>query len=207
MGKISVHNMNNEPVSELEMGTFWDEEVKSYLLHDMVRYQLAGRRQVTAVNRNRSAVRGGGKKPYKQKGTGNARQGCVRAPHYVGGGRAFASNGEERYSFKLNKKVRKSALKNALAFKYQQGQVLVFDKLEMEKVSTKEFAGFLKKVNVCSALIVLSSDSFNLALSARNIPYMKVVPSEGVNVYDVLKYKNIIMAEQAVSQLEGALAQ
>ena len=96
MGKISVHNMNNEPVSELEMGTFWDEEVKSYLLHDMVRYQLAGRRQSTAVNRNRSAVRGGGKKPYKQKGTGNARQGCIRAPHYVGGGRAFASNGEER---------------------------------------------------------------------------------------------------------------
>ena len=98
-------------------------------------------------------------------------------------------------------------MKNALAFKYQQGQLLVFDKLEMEKVSTKEFAGFLKKVNVCSALIVLPEDSFNLALSARNIPYMKVVPSEGVNVYDVLKYKNIIMAEQAVSQLEGALAQ
>lgn len=208
MAKISIYDINQNQVSEKEIAdSVFAGEVKNHLVHDMVRYQLAARRQGTVGNKNRSAVRGGGKKPYRQKGTGNARQGCNRAPHYVGGGVAFAATGNENYAIKLNRKVRKAALKSALASKLQKEQVLVFDSLDQGKVSTKEFAAFLNRLGVASALVVISEDNSNVILSARNIPNVKVVRAEGVNVYDLLKYKNLIMTEAAVSQLEGALSQ
>ncbi|NLC72006.1 MAG: 50S ribosomal protein L4 [Desulfuromonadaceae bacterium] len=207
MAKISIYDINKNQVSEKEIAdSVFSGEIKSYLVHDMVRYQLAARRQGTVANKNRSAVRGGGKKPYKQKGTGNARQGCIRAPHYVGGGVAFAATGNENYAIKLNRKVRKAALKSALAFKLQQEKLLVFDSLDQGKVSTKEFAAFLKRLGIASALVVISEDNSNIVLSARNIPNVKVVRTEGVNVFDLLKYKNLLMTEEAVFQLEGALS-
>jgi large subunit ribosomal protein L4 len=207
MAKISVYDINKNQVAEQEIAdTVFAGEVKSYLLHDMVRYQLAARRQGSVLNKTRAAVSGGGKKPYKQKGTGNARQGCIRAPHYVGGGVAFAATGNENYTIKLNRKVRKAALKSALALKLQQEQLLIFDSLDQGKISTKEFAAFLKRLGVASALVVISEDNSNVVLSARNIPNIKVVRTEGVNVYDLLKYKNVLMTQEAVSQLEGALS-
>ncbi|MBN1141055.1 MAG: 50S ribosomal protein L4 [Deltaproteobacteria bacterium] len=208
MAKISIYDINKNQVSEKEIAdSVFSGEVKSYLVHDMVRYQLAGRRQGSVANKSRGEVRGGGKKPYRQKGTGNARQGCIRAPHYVGGGVAFAATGNENYRIKLNRKVRKAALRSALAHKLQQDQLLVFDSLDQGKISTKEFAAFLNRMGIASALIVLSEDNANVTLSARNIPHIKVVRAEGVNVYDLLKYKSVLFTEQAVSQLEGALSQ
>ncbi len=206
MAKIEVFDIEKKPVSEKEVAdAIFQAEVKGHLIHDMVRYQLAGRRQGTAATKGRSDVAGGGKKPYRQKGTGNARQGCVRAPHYVGGGVAFGSHPRD-YSFKLNRKVKKSALKSALSLKFQEEQVLVFNSLDQGKVSTKEFSGFLTRLGVVSALIVVSDDNPNVMLSARNIPHVKVVRTEGVNVYDLMKYKNVLITEDAVSQLEGALS-
>jgi large subunit ribosomal protein L4 len=206
MAKIAVFDIEKKQVSEREMqDAIFQAEVKGHLIHDMVRYQLAARRQGTASTKSRSDVAGGGKKPYRQKGTGNARQGTVRAPHYVGGGVAFGSHPRD-FSFKLNRKVKKSALKSALSLKFQEEQVLVFNSLDQGKISTKEFSGFLNRLEVDSALIVISDDNPNIVLSARNIPHVKVVRAEGVNVFDLMKYKNILITEDAVSQLEGALS-
>jgi len=208
MAKISVYDINQNQVSEKEIAdNVFAGEIKPYLVHDMVRYQLAARRQATVGNKNRSAVRGGGKKPYRQKGTGNARQGTIRAPHFVGGGVAFAATGNENYAIKLNRKVRKAALKSVLASKLEKEQIMVFDSLDQGRVSTKDFAAFLKKLGMNSALIVISEDNPNVVLSARNIPHIKVVRTEGVNVYDLLKFKNLLMTAEAVTQLEGALSQ
>jgi large subunit ribosomal protein L4 len=206
MAKIAVFDIDKKQVSEREMqDAIFQTEVKGHLIHDMVRYQLAARRQGTAATKTRSEVAGGGKKPYRQKGTGNARQGCVRAPHYVGGGVAFGSHPRD-FSFKLNRKVKKSALKSALSLKFKEEQVLVFSSLDQGKISTKDFSGFLSRLGIGNALIVISDDNPNVVLSARNIPLIKVVRPEGVNVFDLMKYKNVLITEEAVSQLEGALS-
>jgi large subunit ribosomal protein L4 len=206
MAKIEVLDIEKRPVSEREVAdAVFQAEVKGHLIHDMVRYQLAGRRQGTAATKGRSEVAGGGKKPYRQKGTGNARQGCVRAPHYVGGGVVFGSHPRD-YSFKLNRKVKKSALKSALSLKFKNEQVMVFKSLDHGKVSTKEFSGFLRRLGINSALVVIPDDNPNVVLSARNIPNIKVVRAVGVNVYDLMKHQNVLITEDAVSQLEGALS-
>lgn len=205
MAKIAVFDMANKQVGEMELNdTVFNTDIKPYLLHDMVRYQLAARRQGTHAVKNRASVRGGGRKPYKQKGTGNARQGCIRAPHYVGGGVAFGPQPRE-YDFKLNRKVKKAALCSALSSRFQGEKLKVLNRFEMEQISTKSCAEVLSSLEVGGVLIVVGGPNTNLELSARNLKNVKVLRAEGVNVYDVLKYPNLVMTEDAVAQVEGAL--
>lgn len=206
MASIAVYDIHKNQVSERELSdAVFNDVVRGYLIHDMVRYQLAARRQGTADTKTRSEVSGGGKKPYKQKGTGNARQGCIRAPHYVGGGAAFGPTPRD-YSFKLNRKVKKAALRSALSVRYRDQKLTVLNAIELEKISTKGFVEVLNRFAIDKALVVIDGVNSNLELSARNLPSVKVLRAEGVNVYDVMRYPNLIVTEGAVSQLEGALA-
>jgi len=205
MAKIPVYDINRKQVSEREIAdAVFNDDVKGYLIHDMVRYQLAARRQGTAASKGRSEVSGGGKKPYRQKGTGNARQGTTRAPHFVGGGTVFGPQPRD-YRFKLNRKVKKAALRSALSVRFKEEKLTVFDSLDLEKVSTKAFAEVLKRFDLTNVLVVLDDSNPNVELSARNLPNVKVLRAEGVNVYDVLNYGNLVLTEGAVSRLEGAL--
>jgi large subunit ribosomal protein L4 len=207
MAKIAVYDINKNQVSERELAdAVFDADVKGYLIHDMVRYQLAARRQGTADSKTRSEVSGGGKKPYKQKGTGNARQGCIRAPHFVGGGAAFGPTPRD-YGFKLNRKVKKAALKSALSARFKEEKLTVLNVFDLDQISTKKFAEVMKRFEISSALVVIDGVDPKVELSARNLPNVKVLRAEGVNVYDVMKYRNLVLTEGAVTQLEGALGQ
>ncbi len=206
MAKIAVFDMSRKQVSERELvDEVFNTDVKEYLLHDMVRYQLAARRQGTAKVKGRSEVRGGGKKPFRQKGTGNARQGTTTAPNHVGGGVVFGPSPRD-YSFKLNRKVKQSALRSALSARYKEECMTVVTALDLEKISTKGFAEVLDRFELKKALIVIDGENTKLELSARNLPFVKVLRAEGVNVYDILKYPNLVMTEAAVDQIEGVLA-
>jgi large subunit ribosomal protein L4 len=206
MAKIAVYDIENKKVSERELDeAVFNTDVKGYLIHDMVRYQLAARRSGNACTKNRSAVSGGGKKLYRQKGTGNARQGTNRAPHFVGGGAAFGPQPRD-YSFKLNRKVKKAALRCALSARYKDEKIAVLDRFDLEKIGTKGFVEVLKRFELENVLIVLDGENPNVELSARNVPHVKVLRVDGVNVYDVMKHKNLVLTEGAVAQLEGALA-
>lgn len=206
MAKIAVFDINKNQVAERELADeVFNTDVKGYLIHDMVRYQLAARRQGTADTKTRSEVRGGGKKPYKQKGTGNARQGCIRAPHYVGGGAAFGP-GPRDYTFKLNRKVKKAALRSALSVRFKEAKLTVLNALEFDKISTKGFVEVLSRFEISNALVVVEGANQAVELSARNLQHVKVLRAEGVNVYDLMKYRNLILTEGAVAHLEGALA-
>lgn len=207
MAKVTVYDMQKNPLSERELAdSVFDTQVKGYLIHDVVRSQLAARRQGTAATKSRGMVAGGGKKPYKQKGTGNARQGCVRAPHYVGGGAAFGPS-PRQYGFKLNKKVRKSALCSALSARYQGDELLVLSEMKLDKISTKTFSQIMNALELENALVVIDGANPEVELSARNLHNVKVLRAEGLNVYDVMKYRNLVLTEGAVEVLEGALAQ
>lgn len=205
MAKIVVYDINRNQVAERELDdAVFNTEVKEYLIHDMVRYQLAARRQGTAKTKVRSEVRGGGRKPYKQKGTGNARQGSSRAPNHPGGGTVFGPTPRD-YEFKLNRKVKKSALKSALSARYRDEQMVVLNALQLEQISTQGFVEVLKRFALEKALVVVEGENHNLELSARNLPNIKVLHADGVNVYDVMKYPNLVLTTGAVDQIEGVL--
>ena len=205
MATVSIYDQDKKQVGERELAeTVFNTEVKEYLLHDMVRYQMAARRQGSAATKNRSAVKGGSKKPYRQKGTGNARQGTIRAPHYVGGGAAFGPS-PRSYSFKLNRKVKKAALCCALSSRHQDEKLVVVKDLAMDKISSKEFAALIKRFELEGALVVIDQADINVELSARNLYNVKVLRADGVNVYDILKYPNLILTDAAVNEIEGAL--
>lgn len=205
MATVAIFDQEKKQVGERELAdAVFNTEIKGYLLHDMVRFQLASRRQGTAAVKNRSAVAGGGKKPYRQKGTGNARQGTVRAPHFVGGGAAFGPQ-PRSYAFKLNRKVKKSALCSALSARFQGEKLTVLKDLSLEKISTKEFDQLMKRFELEGALVVIDQADAKVELSARNLRNVKVLRAEGVNVYDILKYPNLVLTDAAVSQIEGAL--
>jgi large subunit ribosomal protein L4 len=205
MAKIAVFDMDRKQVSERELvDEVFNTDVKEYLLHDMVRYQLAARRQGTAKVKSRGEVRGGGKKPYRQKGTGNARQGTTTAPNHVGGGVVFGPTPRD-YKFKLNRKVKQSALRSALSARYKDECMTVVNAFDLEKISTKGFAEVLDRFELKKTLIVVDGENTKLELSARNLPFVKVLRAEGVNVYDILKYPNLVMTEAAVDQIEGVL--
>ncbi len=206
MAKIAIYDINKNQVSERDLDdSVFNADVKGYLIHDMVRYQLAARRAGNACTKNRSAVAGGGKKLYRQKGTGNARQGTNRAPHFVGGGAAFGPKPRD-YSFKLNRKVKKAALRCALSARFQEDNLSVLDRFELEGISTKGFVEVLKRFGMENVLIVLDEANSNVELSARNVPRVKVLRADGVNVYDVMNHRHLVLTEGAVAQLEGALA-
>jgi large subunit ribosomal protein L4 len=206
MAKIAVFDITKKQVGERELAdSVFNTDVRGYLIHDMVRYQLAARRQGTADTKTRREVSGGGKKPYKQKGTGNARQGSTRAPHFVGGGTVFGPTPRD-YTFKLNRKVKRAALRSALSVRFKEERLTVLNVLELEKISTKGFAEILNRFGFGDALVVIEAANPVVELSARNLPNVKVLRAEGVNVYDVMKYHNLVLTDGAVSQLEGALA-
>ena len=205
MAKIAVYDINRQQVGERELADdVFNTDVKGYLIHDMVRYQLAARRQGTADTKGRSEVRGGGRKPFKQKGTGGARQGCIRAPHYVGGGTVFGPTPRD-YSFKLNRKVKKAALRCALSARFKGEKLAVINAIELEKISTKACAEFLSRFASENVLVVFAGENDKLELSAKNLPHVKVLRADGVNVYDVMKYRTLLLTEDAVAHLEGAL--
>ncbi|MCK5825718.1 MAG: 50S ribosomal protein L4 [Desulfuromusa sp.] len=205
MATVSIYDQDKKQIGERELAeAVFNTEVKEYLLHDMVRYQLAARRQGSAATKNRSAVAGGGKKPYRQKGTGNARQGTIRAPHYVGGGAAFGPS-PRSYSFKLNRKVKKAALCSALSSRFQADKLVVVNDITMDKISSKAFAQLITRFEFEGALIVIDQADAKVELSARNLHNIKVLRADGVNVYDILKYPNLILTDAAVNEIEGAL--
>lgn len=207
MPTIALLNMNNEKVGELQLSDqIFAAEVKESLVHQALKIQLANRRAGTVSVKNRSEVSGSGKKPFKQKGTGGARQGCKRAPQYPGGGVAFGPQ-PKTYALSINKKARKAALRSVLSMQFKTNQITVLDKLEFEKISTKEFSGFMSKFNLERSLIITEEHSKNLYLSSRNIPYVKMIKADGLNVYDMLKYRHIVLTEGAVRLVEGALQQ
>ncbi|NOY14037.1 MAG: 50S ribosomal protein L4 [Deltaproteobacteria bacterium] len=205
MATVTIFDQNKTQVGEREIAdAVFNTEVKEYLLHDMVRYQLAARRQGTAAVKTRSAVAGGGKKPYRQKGTGNARQGTVSAPHFVGGGVAFGPQ-PRSYAFKLNRKVKKAALCSALSVRYQAEKLTVLKDLNLESISTKAFSQLMARFEFEGALVVIDQADHKVELSARNLRNVKVLRAAGVNVYDILKYPNLVLTDAAVSEIEGAL--
>jgi len=205
MATVTIFDQDNKQVGEREIAdAIFNTEVKGYLLHDMVRYQLAARRQGTAAVKNRAAVAGGGKKPYRQKGTGNARQGTVSAPHFVGGGVAFGPQ-PRSYAFKLNRKVKKAALCSALSARFQAEKMTVVKEFNLESINTKAFAQLISRFEVEGALVVIDQADPKVELSARNLRNVKVLRAEGVNVYDILKYPNLVLTDAAVNEIEGAL--
>jgi large subunit ribosomal protein L4 len=197
--------MDKKKVGEVQLSDeVFGAEVKEYLIHQALRIQLANRRAGTVAVKNRSAVAGSGKKPFKQKGTGNARQGCCRAPQYPGGGVAFGPQ-PKTYNLSMNKKARAAALCSLLSFQYKNDSITVIDNIDFAKISTKDFCGFMKRFELEKSLIVTDNPSNNLFLSARNVPHIKLLKIAALNVHDMLKYKNIIFTQDAVQTVEGAL--
>ncbi|SNB46473.1 50S ribosomal protein L4 [Geobacter sp. DSM 9736] len=205
MATIDVFDIKKEKVGEIELNeAVFNGDVREYLIHEAVKVQLANRRAGTVCVKNRSAVSGGGKKPFRQKGTGGARQGSIRAPHYPGGGVAFGPR-PKVYDLSMNKKARKAALRSALSLLYKDNRMTVMNNLDLAEISTKQFAGVLNSFSVAKALVIIDGTNRNLELSARNIKDVKVLKSDGLNVVDILKYKNVIFTQDAVRKVEGVL--
>ena len=205
MPSIAVFNMNRQQVGEFQLSDeIFNAEVKEHLMHLALRIQLANRRAGTVKTKTRSEVAGSNKKPFKQKGTGNARQGNVRAPQYPGGGVAFGPR-PKTYDLSINKKARNAALRSALSLQFKNDRIIVLDKLEFGSISTKDFAGFMKRFEIERSLIITDDFSNNLHLSSRNVPHVKLLKHDGLNIHDMLKYKNIIITQGAVQFVEGAL--
>ncbi|HCP45015.1 MAG TPA: 50S ribosomal protein L4 [Deltaproteobacteria bacterium] len=205
MAKVKVLNISGEEVSSVELpDDLFANDKYDHVLHEVVRYQQANRRQGTAATKNRPLVRGGGKKIYRQKGTGRARHGGSRAPQFRGGGVAHGPR-PRSYAFKLNKKLRRGALKSALTRRASAEQVLVFDSLELSEIKTKPVAQLLAKLGVSSALFVLPEQDGTFQKSARNIPYVKVLAQEGLNVEDILRHKHLCLTTDAVEKLSERL--
>ena len=205
MATIDVFDIKNKKIGELELNdVVFNGDVKEYLIHEAVKIQLANRRAGTVAVKNRSEVSGGGKKPFRQKGTGQARQGCIRAPHYPGGGVAFGPQ-PKTYSLAMNKKARKAALRSVLSLLFKDNRMTVMSNLDLPQISTKGFVGVLNDFSIAKTLVIVDGANRNLELSARNVKDVKVLKPEGLNVFDILKYKNIIFTQDAVRKVEGAL--
>ncbi len=205
MPSIAVLDMNRQKVGEVYLSDeIFASEVKEHLMHLALRIQLANRRAGTVGVKTRSEVAGSGKKPFKQKGTGNARQGCRRAPQYPGGGVAFGPQAKE-YNLSINKKARNAALRSALSLQFKNDRIMVFDKINFDKISTKSFVEFMNRVGLDRTLIITDDLNNNLQLSSRNVPHVKLLKYDALNIHDMLKYKNLIITQGAVQFVEGAL--
>lgn len=206
MAKVSVFNMDGKQVEELELNdAIFGVEVKNNLMHASVVQQLANKRQGTQSAKTRAEVRGGGRKPWRQKGTGRARIGSIRAPHWTGGGVVFAPKPRD-YSFKLNKKEKRYALKSALSARVADGKFIVVDELKLAGVKTKDMVKVLDNLNVKKALIVIGDNDKNVVLSARNIPNVETALTNTINVYDILRYETFVATKAAVAMIEEVYA-
>ena len=206
MANVAVYNMQGKEIDKIELndGVF-GVEVNENLVHMAVVAQLANLRQGTQKAKTRSEVSGGGRKPWRQKGTGHARQGSTRAPQWAGGGVVFAPVPRD-YTVSMNKKEKRAALKSVLTSAVADGKFLVLDELKLEAVKTKDMANVLKAFNLDKALVILDSLDQNVILSARNIPDVKTTQVGSLNVYDVLKYQTVIVTKKAVSDIEEVYA-
>jgi large subunit ribosomal protein L4 len=205
MATIDVYDISKTKVGEMDLAdSVFAAEVKEYLIHEALKIQLANRRAGTVAVKNRSAVSGGGKKPFKQKGTGGARQGTIRAPHYPGGGVAFGPR-PKVYNLSMNKKARKGALRSALSQLYKNNKLTVLNSFELEKISTQGFVGVMTKFDIDKTLLIFEGENRNLELSARNVKHVKLLKPEDLNVFDILKYQSIVLTQDAVRKVEGAL--
>ncbi|MBQ2276269.1 MAG: 50S ribosomal protein L4 [Lachnospiraceae bacterium] len=206
MATVSVYNIEGKEVDKLELNdSVFGVEINEHLVHMAVVSQLANNRQGTQSAKTRSEVRGGGRKPWRQKGTGHARQGSTRSPQWTGGGVVFAPKPRD-YSFKLNKKERRLALKSALSSRVAENKIVVLDELQLDEIKTKKFQGILDNLKVKKALVVLGEKNDNVALSARNIPTVKTAYTNTINVYDILKYDTLVVTKAAVATIEEVYA-
>lgn len=207
MPKVTVFNVSGAQVGELELAdSVFGIEPNAHVMHSAVLLQNAAERQGTHKTKGRSEVRGGGRKPWKQKGTGRARQGSIRSPQWVGGGTVFGPT-PRSYGFKLPKKVRRLAIKSALSSKVVAAEIIVLDQLSFAAPKTKEFAKVLSNLKVDrKALVVTANYEDNVALSARNIPGIKFVAADGINVRDVLVHDKLIITKEAVEKVQEVLA-
>ncbi len=206
MSNVTVYNMEGNAVGELELSdAIFGVEINEHLVHMAVVQQLANDRQGTQKAKTRGEVSGGGRKPWRQKGTGHARQGSTRAPQWKGGGVVFAPTPRE-YSFKLNKKEKRAALKSALTSRVNEKKFFVIDELTMDAPKTKVFDAVLKALNLNKALVVLDEIDDNVILSARNIPDVKTAQVNSINVFDILKYDSMLITKSAVEAIEEVYA-
>ena len=203
MPKVALYNKEGEEVGDINLvDEIFAAEIKEDVMHDVVNMQLASKRRGTASAKKRGEVRGGGRKPYRQKGTGRARAGTTRSPLWVGGSVIFGPKPRD-YSYKLPKKVKRKALKSALSAKLRDGELVVVDSFELDQPKTKEVVGLLEnlKVNKKAMLVTKGSDK-NVYKSSRNIPGVRSIEAENINVYDILKYEHLILTKDAVNRIE-----
>jgi len=206
MAKVSVVNLEGKEVGTIDLSDeIFGVEVNEHLVHLAVVQQLANNRQGTQKAKTRSEVSGGGRKPWRQKGTGHARQGSIRAPQWKGGGVVFAPVPRE-YSFKINKKEKRAALKSALSIKVADQKLIVVDELKFDEIKTKRFAEVLKNIKADKALVVLNEKDDNVILSARNIPDAKTALTSTINVYDVMNAGTVVLTKAAVATIEEVYA-
>ena len=206
MAAVDVLNSAGEKVSQTELpDEIFNIPVKTSVLHEVVRSQLVSKRAGTAASKTRGAVSGSTKKLFRQKGTGNARAGSIKSPLRKGGGVIFGPS-QRSYAYKVPKKVRKLALKMALSAKVTDENLFVIDQLKLEEIKTKELVNVLGKLNLQDLLIVSDSEDMNLLLSSRNIPDVKVIKTAGLNVYDILKFKNLLLVESTIENIQGRLS-
>jgi len=206
VANVSVYNMEGNTVDTIELSdAVFGVEVNEHLVHLAVKQQLAANRQGTQKAKTRSEVSGGGKKPYRQKGTGHARQGSTRAPQFTGGGMVFAPVPRD-YSFDMNKKEKRAALKSVLTSRVQENKLFVLDELKFDEAKTKSMKNVLDNLKVEGALVVLLDNDRNVVLSARNLAGVKTALTNTINVYDILKYNNLVVTKDAVKKIEEVYA-
>ena len=206
MANVSVYNIEGNEVGTIDLNdAVFGVEVNEHLVHMAVVNQLANNRQGTQKAKTRSEVSGGGRKPWRQKGTGHARQGSTRAPQWTGGGVVFAPTPRD-YSVKMNKKERRLALKSALTSRVQENKLIVLDELKLDEVKTKAMQNVLNNLNVSKAMVVLADNDANVVLSARNIPGVITALPNTINVYDVLKYNTVILTKASAAAIEEVYA-
>lgn len=206
MANVKVYNMSGAEVGTIDLNDdIFGIEASEHAMHMAVVQYLANQRQGTQSAKTRAEVRGGGRKPWRQKGTGRARQGSTRSPQWTGGGVVFAPKPRD-YSFKLNKKFKRLALKSALSTKCVEDKIIVLDDLSLTEVKTKEMVKVLANINAGKALIVMDGSNTNVMLSARNIPEVKTAAVNTINVYDLLKYNTLVMTKEAVAKIEEVYA-
>lgn len=205
MAVVDLKNSNNEKIGDIELPqSIFEIEVKPYVLHDIVKMQLANRRAGNACTKTRAEVRGSNAKPWRQKGTGRARSGQKRSPLWRGGGTVFGPKPRD-YSYTLPRKVRKLGLCMALSARLSEENLIVVDNLQLDRIKTKDFVGMMSKFDFNNALIVTSEGNANLEKSSRNVHGFKVLPTAGLNVYDILLHRKIILTQGSLGQLETRL--
>ena len=206
MANVSVYNIEGKEVGSIELNdSIFGVEINEHLVHMAVVRQLANKRQGTQSAKTRSEVRGGGRKPWRQKGTGHARQGSTRSPQWTGGGVVFAPKPRD-YKFKMNKQEKTAALKSALTSRVNESKLVVLDEIKFDEIKTKKFQSILDNLKLNKALIVLNEKNDNVILSARNIPSVRTALTNTINVYDILKYDTLVLTKDAVAKIEEVYA-